>query len=664
MNTCISIKATRSGLFLKTLSLAVLVLAIGHGPVTGVQAKVDSGKIETDKLTSTETQKKVKDGVSIEFVTETTNKDGVLEGEYADVKFRITDAQTGEPVKGIYPAVWIDMAEAWNRKQKQSEKDKPLTSCKDRVALYMQGIVGMRPMVDLNSYYVLVMNQNKTISVIDPIIGITGITKLYSVINLRAPGGDWAKSKDERTLYVTLPSIGEVAIIDLQTFKVKGYMKAGKLPLRAGLQPDEKYLWVANDNRRADDSGVTVLDVEKQKQVKFIKTGTGHHELTFSHDSRFAYITNRDEGSITVIDTSNLKKVKTIDSIQQPIGIAYSAKSESLYVVDGKKGEIVVVDRKDHSISKQIKVKPGVGPIGVSQDGRWAIAANTHEDVIYVVDVATNEVAHTIEVENKPYQVAFSRAFVYIRSLGSERVNLIELAHLGKKDTVPVLSFAAGQGAPGKVRDLSIAQSIQEAPGEAAVLVVSPLDNTVYYYMEGMNAPMGNFRNYGNAPRAVQVADRTLRETDPGVYSAKVKIPTSGKFDVAFLMESPSILHCFSMDAKPNKRLAAMNKQHSVTYLNGKRRVKVDEEVTVRVQLIDPKTDKPHTGLKDVLFSYYRAPAYDRKQALAKEVDEGVYELKTRLSKTGVYYFHVGSESAQTEPGANTPYISVQVVKG
>lgn len=650
------VKTSRS--CIKFITTVLVSLALSSGFAHTVFAKAEN-KDDANTIT---TQKKIKNGVSIEFIAEPLGDKVIKEGEYADLKFRISDAQTGEAVQGIYPAVWVDMAEAWGSK-KAYEKDKDLGTCKDRVGLYLQGVVGMRPMVDLNSYFVLVMNQNNSISVIDPIIGITGITKLYTSINLKAPGGEWTKTRDEQTLYVTMPSIGEVAIIDLQTFKVKGYVEAGALPLRTALQPDEKYLWVANDNQKTEKSGVTIIDPVKQKQVKFIKTGRGHHELTFSHDSRFAFVSNRDSGTVTVIDTVKLKKVNTIKSLEQPIGLAYSEKSESLYITDGKKGEILVVNGLKHNIAKRIKVKPGVGPIGVSQDGRWSIAANTHQDVIYAIDVATNKVVHTLPVENKPYQVAFSRAFVYIRTMGSERVNLIELAHLGKKDTVPVVSFAAGQGAPGKVRDLSIAQAIQEAPGEAAVLVVSPTDNTVYYYMEGMNAPMGNFRNYGNRPRAVQVADRTLRETEPGIYSAKVKVPAAGTYDIAFLMESPSILHCFSLKAEENEKLAAARKNKmAVTYLDHKQRVKLDEEVTVRVKLIDTETDKPHVGLRDVRFRYYRAPAFDRQEAYAKEVGEGIYELKTRLPKTGLYYFYVGSETADLNLGS-LPYISVQVVK-
>ena len=580
-----------------------------------------------------------------------------MEGKYVDVEFRITDAQTGTPVKGIYPAVWLDIAKPWDQPDLEST-----VSCKDRVQLYMQGLVGIRPLVDLNSYFVLVMNQDNTISIIDPIIGVGGITKLYASINLLAAGAEWAKTLDEKFMFVSMPSKDKVAQVDLTTFKVTTNIDAGENPVRIALQPDEKYLWVANNHRDASKSGVSVIDVAKQKKIGFIATGTGHHELEFSHNSRFAYVSNRDEGSIVVIDIASLETIKTIVVGKQVIGIAYSAKSESLYASDGESGLISVIDMNTHSVKKRIDVKVGVGPVGVSQDGRWLIAANSHEDEVYAVDVATNEVAHTLAVGRKPYQIAFSRAFVYIRTMGSERVNLIELNHLNSLEKVPVASFQAGPNAPGKTRNLGLASAISEAPGEAAVLVVSPSDNTVYYYMEGMNAPMGNFRNYGHRPRAVQVADRTLREEKGGIYHAKVRIPAAGTYDVAFLMESPSLIHCFSMNAE---RDPALHRKvvAGIEFIGNRQKVNIDDEVTVKFRLTDPQTGKHKPNLKDVRVRYYRAPAFDRKEEEAIEVGDGVYKLDTKLSKAGVYYFFVSSKTSNLEYGGDMPFLSMQVTR-
>ena len=96
------------------------------------------------------------------------------------------------------------------------------------------------------------------------------------------------------------------------------------------------------------------------------------------------------------------------------------------------------------------------------------------------------------------------------------------------------------------------ADSIVLAPEGNSVILANPVDKTLYYYQEGMAAPMGNFQNYRREPLAVLVVDRSLRETAPGVYSTTVKLPASGHYDVAFLTDSPRISHCFDAVADPN----------------------------------------------------------------------------------------------------------------
>ena len=161
-----------------------------------------------------------------------------------------------------------------------------------------------------------------------------------------------------------------------------------------------------------------------------------------------------------------------------------------------------------------------------SEDGRWGVVVNPAANEVYVIDAASGQLAHTVSVAGKPYKVSMSPSFAYVRALESERVSMISLAQLSRGGKPVVTSFSAGSMAPAKALDISIANSIVPAVNEAAVLVVSPADATVYYYMEGMNAPMGAFRNYGHAPRAVEVANRALKEIEPGVYAATVRIPT------------------------------------------------------------------------------------------------------------------------------------------
>ncbi len=647
------------------LLLAALLGLFASGAIApGTLAAIPQKKTDAVSPSAEGGNRLAREGLVVEFsakpvvpvgpggATRTT----LMAGDHADVTFRITDAVSGQPVQGLYPGVWMDVSKPWNAK-----KDIQPMDCKQRVGMYLQGLVGIRPLIDLNSYFVMVLNQDPSITVIDPLVGITGITKLYAQINLQRPGADWAKTEDDKRLFVTMPRADMVAVVDTETFKVAQNVKAGTHPVRVAVQADEKYLWVGNDSKEAAESGVTVLDVETLSKAAFIVTGKGHHEIAISADSRYAFVSNRHDGTVSVIDVQRLEKVKDVKTGPLPISLAFSSLSQALYVGDGQTGAITVVDGKAHKTLSTIQTKSGLGPLRFSQDGRWGMTVNSHENVVYVIDASTNRLAYTIPVGAQPYQVAFSRAFAYVRSLGTERVSMIELAKLGGSKMPPVVSFPVGAKAPGKAADLSITDGIMEAPGEAAVLVVSPADMTVYYYMEGMNAPMGNFRNYGHLPRAVTVADRAMREKAPGVYTGSVRIPEAGTYDVAFLLDTPRILHCFSAAVKPNPMLKRTGPPLEIKYLIKDRRARVGETV-LRFRLTDPESHEPRTALGDVRVLYYRAPGYGRTEVPAREVGDGIYEATVSLPHAGAYFVYVASPSVKVRYG-DLPYLTLRAVK-
>jgi YVTN family beta-propeller protein len=567
----------------------------------------------------------------------------LMEGDYVEVRFRMTDATTGRPLAGVKPAAWLDIGNVIQGQRGEQRE------CKDKVALYLKGIVGIRPMVDLNSYYLMVLNQDPSISVIDPVVSMTGRTSLYATVVLKRPPGDWVRSADSKRIYVSEPRAGEVAVVDTETFKVQASVEAGQEPVRVALQGDGRYLWVGDDAREAAQSGVTVIDTEALKPVARIATGRGHHEIAFSSDDRYAFVSNREEGTVSVVDVDRLRKVKDLRTGPVPISLAFSSLSRALYVADGKEGTIAVVDGSRLEVIARVAARPGLGPLRVTQDGRWAFAVNPAENAVYVVDTAENRLAHTVPVGGKPYQLAFSRAFAYVRLLDSERVVMVNLGSLGGSKQPIVQGFQAGTGAPKMAGDLSIADSITQAALDAAVFVVNPAESVVYYYMEGMNAPMGSYGAYGHAARAVSVVDRSLKEVEPGVYAGRLRIPAAGRYDVAFLIDNPSVLHCFSAEARPNPALQQELPALAIRYLESPSQASVGAEVPVRFQLTDPATREPKTGLADVRVMWYLAPGQLRSLTFAREVGGGVYEVRAALPRAGAWYFHVDVPSLKVK---------------
>ncbi len=580
----------------------------------------------------------------------------VMQGVHSKVAFRITNEATGEPVPGLFPGAWMDLAKPWGSDEESS------VTCKERAGLYLQG-QGFKPLVDMNSYFMLVLNRDPTILVFDPLVNVSGKTMLYAQINLRQPGADWVKSRDDRWYFVSMPRANQVAVIDTNNFKVSRNIDAGVHPVRVAVQPDGKYLWVGNDSKEPAESGVTVIDVESLDIVAQIPTGAGHHEIAFSDDSRSAYVSNRSDGTVSVIDVQSLEKRHDIATGPRPISLAFSPLSKALYVADAQTGVVSVIDATQRTPTSRIEAMRGLGPLRFDASGRWAFVVNPEQDLVHVIDASANRIAHDIAVGTRPYQIGFSRSFAYVRSLGTERVSMINLQELEKGRKPPVVTFPAGDKAPEKAPELNLADGLVEAPGEAAVLVASPADATVYYYMEGMNAPMGAFRNYGHRPLAVGVVDRALREEEPGVYVADVPLPSAGTYEIALIMDAPQILHCFRLVARPNPAIEPDRKPLAVEYLVEGREVPAGKPFTLRFQLTDPTTGRLKSGLGDVRVLFYRAPGQLRTEVEAREVRDGLYEATLPIKFRGAYYVHVATPSMKVLYG-DLPYLTLLGVPG
>ena len=353
-------------------------------------------------------QRIVKDGVAVRFSARPVAEGQPLqEGGVAEVRFEITDEATGRPVRGAVPAAWMDLAEVI-----QARGEGPhVRSCRDKIALYLKGVVGIRPLVDLNSYSMVVLNKDPTLTVIDPNVSMAGSTSTLAQVALKRPGMDWAQDAERKALYVSMPKAGQVAVVDTDGFKVRANIDAGSEPMRLALQPDGKYLWVGNNARQASDSGITVIDADTLKPVASIATGAGHHEIVVSGDNRLVFVSNRDAGTVSVIDVATRRKLRDIATGALPIALAWSALSRSLYVADGRDGQVAVIDAEGLAVRRHIALQPGLGPMRFTPDGRYALVLNPSANKVHAIDASSDEAVHAIDVPGQPYQLAYTRGF-------------------------------------------------------------------------------------------------------------------------------------------------------------------------------------------------------------------------------------------------------------
>jgi YVTN family beta-propeller protein len=607
-------------------------------------------------LTDSGAQRIVHNGVAVDFsILPVGGSKGapVLELQDAIVRLKLTDAKSGQPMSGLEPAAWID--------RRANDQPSGADACKQKLDgyiqadMYMEGSLKRRANVDLNSYFVLSLNRSPDITVIDPFLGF-GRTKLYTTVRLKGVGEDWKLTSDQHRLFVSMPQAGQVAIVDTDNWKVLANVDAGRLPSRLTLSPDERLLFVTSGDSARATSGVTVIDLEKRSIAAQLVTGSGPHAIAFSDDGALAFVANERGGTLSVIDTKRLAVVKEIPVGKRPIDVAWSPVSHSAYVVNEGDGAVVVVDGTSLNVVKRIALKAGLRSIRFAPTigsthgahaghgantaaGRLGFVLNPRANAVTILDAGTNSIVRTTEVSDAPDQVSFTGSFAYIRSSGSAAVSMIYLDDPSATGAGTLDKFDAGHTAPREAGELSRSDAIVRAPDMPdAVYVLNPKEKMIYYfhYMEGMAVPSGGLTTYGFDPKAVLVAGKDLRETEPGVYNATVKISDRGEYDLVLLLDAPRVTQCFPITVQANPAMRKGRLAMDIKPLMSPLQLRVGANV-LRFSVSDLYTREPHVNLRDIGIVATTTNGWQQR-AQARPVGDGVYEVPITIPAAGVYY--------------------------
>jgi YVTN family beta-propeller protein len=601
-------------------------------------------------------QRSVYEGISVELSLNQvdlrrTASGTFREGDDVQFRFKITDIATGNPVNGASPAAWLKLRTGSEPPDQQE--------CTKSVANFVTGNPLSKAEVDLNAYHVLALNGDASISVVDPLFGFGG-SRLLTMVPLEGRGGDWALTADQDRLFVSVPGANRLSIVETASWKVVGNVEAGSRPSRVVLEPDEHYVWVSYgfpaDSR--GESGVVVVSTDTMAVAARIPTGKGPHDIAISSDSSVGFVTNAGDGTVSLIDVRTLSKLKDLRTGSGPISIAFSPLSQRAYVTH-QDGGIAVLDGTKREQVARIQAEPGLGQIRFAPGGRLGFAANPEKNVVHVIDSAANRIVQTADFPKGPDQISFSERLAYVRQRDSDTVFMIPLDGLGVPGKpIFVADFTGGQNPLGKVANPTPASTIIQAPGESAVLVANPADKSIYYYQEGMAAPLGSFSNYSQEPRAVLVVDRSLRPSAPGVYQTVTKLKSPGQLDVVFFLDTPRVLHCFSVLVEADPILEAKRRgEVTIESLIENRVLHVGEKVRLRFRLTDPSTHEPKTALNDVQVLSFLVPGLLQERKSAETSEPGIYEVDFTPQQAGIYRVAVSCRSLGLTFDTLPPYI-------
>ncbi|HEX2832586.1 MAG TPA: YncE family protein [Thermoanaerobaculia bacterium] len=581
-------------------------------------------------------RKAVHDGVAVKMTIDhaaAAEAQPLRGGDDVVVRFEITDAATGAPLRGAKPAAWMD-----------GGHDRP-SGCRDRINIYAGGGFLGRADVNLNTFHVLAMNDDATLTVVDPLFGFGG-TKLLALVELPSPANDWVLTDDSNQLFVSMAKAKQVALVDTAAWRVAKSVSFRTSPGRIVLQRDEGYLWVATEDAlvalRTKDLGIAAS----------LPLPSGAHDVVVSHDNRFVFATSAEGDRVTVVDVAKLAVVREV-KVARPVSIAWSSLANTAYVAS-EKGAIVAVGTR--GVLATIDVGAGVSMVRVTPDARLALAINPLESSIDVIDVSTNRLMQSGELPGVPDQIAFSRTIAYVLLRDSEQVQMIVLSELGHKDAPIAIADVGGGRRAFETDATSFAPSVVQAVGGDSVLFANGPDRVIYYYQEGMAAPMGNFNNYGRRPRAVMVVDRSLRERRPGVYETSARLADAGRYDVAFLLDVPRAVDCFNVAVAEAPRTKSTRPVvHAALVDDGARRSGAKSSLRFR---LTNEAGAPIETLGDSLVLIF-APGIWQGREQPRPLGDGTfavdftppapgnYAMYLNAASQGLSYTFVGSVSVQ-----------------
>lgn len=447
-------------------------------------------------------------------------------------RFSLRDARTGEPLRGTRLLGWMT-----SRREGQPAPDE--AQCKAHIRSFLEGRLATRAEVDLNSYLLLTLNQDATVSVIDPQVAFSR-TRLKNLVTLGGQAVDWALRPDGQALYLTLPLQGMVSVVDLKRFVVARNIQVGREPRRVALAPGGRTAWVGAEG----EGQAQVLDTATHEVVASLEVGAGRQVFAFGEEGRTAWVAASEGKELLAVDTGTYEVLARVEVGAGVGALAWSEQARALYVAQERTREVLVVDGTRREVAQRIALGAAPGELRFEPQGRWAFILHREAGQVSLVDSASNRVAHVLEGFAAPARLSFSEQFAYVHNTEDARLSLIELSSLQREGTPAVFQVTLGQRKPSLARGQALGEAVAVLPEGNQVVAVSPADRALFHYTEGMMAPSSAQLNYGREPLAVLLLDRSLREVEPGVHTAQAVVRENGTYDVHLLVDSPRTVAC------------------------------------------------------------------------------------------------------------------------
>lgn len=117
-------------------------------------------------------------------------------------------------------------------------------------------------------------------------------------------------------------------------------------------------------------------------------------------------VANREAGSISFIDAKSNMLAKTLSiPNSEPMYLVYVAKTDKIYVGDRAGKKIHVISPQSYQVEKSIDGGDGIFHMWADGQGKELWVVNDIDNTISVIDLNTNAITTTIDIDAKPHDV-------------------------------------------------------------------------------------------------------------------------------------------------------------------------------------------------------------------------------------------------------------------
>ncbi len=541
-------------------------------------------------------------------------------GFNARVVLKLADRKTGLPLTGQRVAGWMDL-----RRNGQVAAEIP---CRARAEMFSRGRVTARPDVDLNASRLMILNRDGTVVLVNPQIDFT-ITQMENVIPLPGVPADWAMARDGRTVFVSLPVFGAVAVIDAVEFTLTGLIEFPKGSMPTTLLP------------RADGSVAVYLSAQGAIVIAH-PDGSGHSEpfpvgtgpVAIAAGSAGRLFVLTAGGALTAIDPARGSGLTVASLPPGEPALAVAADDDAVLAVTDTSDRIRVFHEGTLAASGDIAVQPGIFTLAKVPDAAQVMALNAVTDRMLLIDAKAARTVAEADVAAAPVEVAFSHEYAYVRGLEGDVFTIFGLAEMASGRLTPMNV----QSSSGPVRrHEALARARMIAPFGHGALIANEDEAQAYYFMEGMNTAMGTVKTYGTQVQGVMTLDHSFRETAPGTYETSAVLPFAGVYDVPLVIGLNDATVCVMASAGPAPDTGALVADHDLTVT-----AELPEAMSARAEQrfvfsVADKDGAPVAGLGDLRLMAFTPSGGWAARRWATDLGAGRYEAAWVFPDAGRY---------------------------